>query len=212
MTRVKVCGFTRREDVGAAVEAGVDAVGAIVDVPVESPREISPDAAGRLFDAVPPFVTTVLVTMPNSVEAATDLVEAVGPDALQIHDGLSPSSVSAVRDGVDAQVLVAVDAGQPESVAAFADVADAILLDSTDQWGAGGTGRTHDWNRARTLRERLDAPVVLAGGLTPEIVDQAIETVDPYAVDVASGVEASGGIKDHDAVAEFVAATRGVGT
>lgn len=210
MTRVKVCGLTRKRDVTAAVDAGVDAVGAIVDVPVDSPREVAPDAARRLFEDVPPFVTTVLVTMPETVAGATDLVDAVGPDALQVHGGLSPSSVADLGTGVEADVIVAVDATRPESAFAFADVADAVLLDSTDQWGAGGTGRTHDWDRARTLREQLDAPVVLAGGLTPEVVDRAIETVEPYAVDVASGVETSGGVKDHDALADFVTATRGV--
>ncbi|MFB6133264.1 MAG: phosphoribosylanthranilate isomerase [Halanaeroarchaeum sp.] len=210
MTRVKVCGFTRQRDVAAAVEAGVDAVGAIVDVPVDSPREIAPEEARQLFDDVPPFVTTVLVTMPETVEGAVGLVEQNGPDAIQVHGGLSPSAVGKLRTQIDADVIVAVDADQTNSADAFADVADAVLLDSTDQEGAGGTGRTHDWDRARTLRERLDAPVVLAGGLTPAVVDRAIEAVDPYAVDVASGVEASGGVKDRDAVADFVTATRGV--
>lgn len=212
MTRVKVCGLTSRGDVAAAVEAGVDAIGAIVDVSVDSPREITADEARRLFDDAPPFVTTVLVTMPESVERAMELTNAVGPDAIQIHGELSPASVGELRATVDADVIVAVDATEPERADAFGAVADAILLDSTDQSGAGGTGRTHDWDRARTIREKLGVPVLLAGGLTPDVVDRAIETVDPYAVDVASGVESSGGIKDHDAVADFVAATRGVET
>ncbi|MGM0397862.1 MAG: phosphoribosylanthranilate isomerase [Halobacteriota archaeon] len=208
MPRVKVCGFTREEDVAMAIDAGVDAVGAIVDVPVETPREISRAHARGLFDGVPPFVTTVLVTMSETVDAALELVERVRPDALQVHAGLSPDEVADLTAAIDADVIVAVDAGSADSAREYATVADAVLVDSTDESGAGGTGRVHDWERTRSLRDELDAPLVLAGGLTPGLVGAAIETVDPYAVDVASGVESDGGIKDWAAVADFVRAAR----
>lgn len=206
MVRVKVCGLTREEDVATVIDAGVDAVGAIVDVPVESPREITIDRARRLFAGVPPFVTSVLVTMPETVDAAIELVETVEPDAIQIHGGLSPDEVGELGGRTDTDVIVAVDAEQSDSAHLHAGGADAILVDSTDESGAGGTGRTHDWNRTRTLRDELDVPLVLAGGLTADVVATAIETVDPYAVDVASGVESEGGIKDRDAVEAFVRA------
>lgn len=208
MPRVKVCGFTREEDVAAATQAGVDAVGAVVDVPVETPREVSPEHARRLFAGVPPFVTSVLVTMPETVDEATALADTVEPDAVQVHGGLTPQEVAELTDAIDATVIVAVDAEQVDSAHQYAAVADAVLVDSTDDSGAGGTGRTHDWERSRSLREELDVPLVLAGGLTPDIVADAVDAVDPYAVDVASGVEAEGGIKDHVAVADFVRAAR----
>lgn len=208
MARVKICGFTREEDVAMAIDAGVDAVGAIVDVPVETPREISPAHARRLFDGVTPFVTTVLVTMPESVEAARELVAAVDPDALQVHSGLTPAEVGELAAAVDVDVVVAVDASATDSARRYATVADAIVVDSTDESGAGGTGRVHDWERTRSLRDELDVPLVLAGGLTPDRVADAIDTVDPYAVDVASGVESVGGIKDRVAVTDFVRAAR----
>lgn len=206
MVRVKVCGLTREDDVATVIDAGVDAVGAIVDVPVESPREISPDRARRLFAGIPPFVTSVLVTMPETVDAAIELVEAVEPDAVQIHGGLSPDEVAELRALTDTDVIVAIDPEQSTSAHLYAEGADAILVDSTDESGAGGTGRTHDWDRTRILRDELDVPLVLAGGLTPDVVENAIETVDPYAVDVASGVESEGGIKDPAAVEAFVRA------
>ncbi|MFB6094212.1 MAG: phosphoribosylanthranilate isomerase [Halanaeroarchaeum sp.] len=210
MTRVKVCGLTREADVAAVVEAGADALGAVVDVPVDSPREVAPERARELFEAVPPFVSTVLVTMPADVEHAVDLVERVGPDVVQVHAGLDPDRLANLASRIDATLVVGVDASDPERATALASTADALLVDSTDEAGAGGTGRTHDWERSRDLRASIDAPLILAGGLTPDSVGAAIETVAPYGVDVASGVESRGGQKDHEAVRDFVTAARGV--
>jgi phosphoribosylanthranilate isomerase len=103
-------------------------------------------------------------------------------------------------------VVAAVDAG--DDVAALDGHADALLVDSTDESGAGGTGETHDWERAAALVEDLDTPVVLAGGLAPANVGRAVRTVRPYAVDVASGVERDGAV-DPERVRSFVAAARG---
>ncbi len=201
MARVKVCGFTREADVDAAVAAGVDAVGAIVDVPVDTPREVSPGLARELFAAVPPFVSTVLVTMPESVDQARELVETVEPDALQVHAGVAPSEVETLAAAVP--TLAAVEPDDP-AIEAYGRAADGLVVDSTDESGAGGTGRTHDWTATRELA--LDTPVVLAGGLTPENVAQAVEVVEPFAVDVASGVEAEPGRKDPEQMTAFVEA------
>ncbi|MFB6205955.1 MAG: phosphoribosylanthranilate isomerase [Haloglomus sp.] len=203
MTRTKICGVTRETDLDAAVEAGADAVGVTAGVTVETPREVSLDRASELLAAVPPFVTSVLVTMPDSVERAVELVETTGPDAVQLHGALDPEAIRTVRERAPAAVLAAVDVQAPD-VTAYADAADAVLVDSTDESGAGGTGETHDWERTRALVEATDTPVVLAGGLTPDNVMHAVRTARPFAVDVASGVESAGGVKDHDAVASFV--------
>jgi phosphoribosylanthranilate isomerase len=106
-------------------------------------------------------------------------------------------------------VIVAVDATDSDLVD-YADAADALLVDSVDESGAGGTGETVDWERTRDRVDDLGVPVILAGGLTPENVAAAVETVDPFGVDVASGVEREGGRKDHDAVRAFVDAAQGV--
>ncbi|ARS88414.1 phosphoribosylanthranilate isomerase [Natrarchaeobaculum aegyptiacum] len=203
-TRVKVCGLTNEDDLGAAVDAGADAVGTICDVPVETPREVDRDRAKELVAGTPPFVTSVLVTMPTDVHETIDLVEAVGPDALQLHGSVDLDALETIRASVDVSLLLAVDADDLAAADRYDEVVDGFVVDTTDEEGAGGTGETHDWENTREAGQGLESPVVLAGGLTPENVADAIETVDPFAVDVASGVERSGGVKDPDAVTAFV--------
>ncbi|MFC6730874.1 phosphoribosylanthranilate isomerase, partial [Natronoarchaeum mannanilyticum] len=192
-----------------------DAVGVIADVPVETPREVSAERARALLDAVPPLVTGVLVTMPETPADAIELVETVDPDAVQLHGDLSPRDAATVADAVSIPVIKAVDADEPERCAAYDDTVDALLVDSVDAAGGGGTGDTHDWERTREAIADVESPVLLAGGLTPENVAEAVATVEPFGVDVASGVERANlpdgadGRKDPDAVRRFVAnATR----
>jgi phosphoribosylanthranilate isomerase len=204
MTRTKICGHTQEKDVTASIRAGSDAIGVISDVPVDSPRAVSADRAAELLESVPPLATGVLVTMADTPEKAITLVERTRPDVLQIHGSFSPSDTETVREGVSRPVVKSVDASDPENARAFDGVVDALLVDSVGASGAGGTGEVHDWEQTRELAADLDSPVILAGGLTPENVTEAIETVAPFGVDVASGVESEGGTKDHDAVERFV--------
>jgi phosphoribosylanthranilate isomerase len=201
--RVKICGITGRADRDAAVAAGADALGVISGVPVETPRELPAGEAAALVDGLDPFVTSVLVTGPDSVQTAVTRQERVGADLLQVHGTLAPAEVGGLRERVGAGVVVAVDS-ESERVGAYAAAADALLVDSTTETGMGGTGETHDWERTGAIAASVDVPVVLAGGLTPENVHAAVETADPFAVDVASGVERDPGRKDHDAVRRFV--------
>lgn len=203
MTRVKICGITRPEDRDAAVTAGADAVGIISGVPVDTPREVDSETAVDLVAGVAPLVTSVLVTMGEAVQPLARRVETVRPDAVQVHDGLTPTELGALRRRVDAKVIAVVEA-EAGDVEAYAETADALLVDSVDAEGGGGTGETHDWERTREIVASLSVPVVLAGGLTPENVTEAVETVDPFAVDVASGVASGDGSKNHDAVRQFV--------
>lgn len=199
MTRVKICGVTNEDDRRAVIDAGADAVGLLVDVPVDSPREVSPERAADLAAAVPPFVTTVLVTMPTDPARTVEIAERVEPDAVQVHDtGVGDCAYLAAN--LDARLVRAVDA-TTERPDRYDAVADALLLDAAS---AGGTGETHDWERARELADGLDSPVVLAGGLTPGNVADAVRTVEPFAVDVATGVGSTGGEKDAEAVEAFV--------
>lgn len=207
-TRVKICGITREPDRECAVRAGADAVGFITDVPVETPREIPPERAGDLVSGVPPFVTSVLVTMPGTPAEAVELSERTGADAIQVHGTLTPEEVETLGERVDIPVIAAVDGGET-AIEAYAEAASALLVDSTGEDGGGGTGRTHDWDRSRELREEISTPLILAGGLTPENVAGAVERVDPFAVDTASGVERTGGQKDPEAVERFVRRAEG---
>lgn len=211
MTRVKICGVTTSGDRDAVVAAGADAVGVIHGVPVDTPRNVDVDTARSLVAGVPPLVTSVLVTMPTTVQEAVRRVDEIEPDAVQVHDGLTPAELGALSRRVSQQIVAVVGADAPD-IGDYADHADALLVDSVDDAGAGGTGETHDWERTRELVDSLEAPVILAGGLTPENVAEAVRTVEPFAVDTASGVEASGGVKEHDAVRAFVANAVGATT
>jgi phosphoribosylanthranilate isomerase len=209
-TRVKICGLTTETDRDVAIAAGADALGFIVDVPVETPRELSPDRAATLVDGAAPFVSTVLVTMPESVGEAVILQNRVEADAIQVHGGLTPAELSDLSGQIEASVITAVDVSEPE-IAQYGQATDAVLVDSTDEQGGGGTGETHDWDRAREVVRDLETPVILAGGLTPENVTDSVETVRPFGVDTATGVESEGGHKDHDAVGRFVRCAMEVG-
>lgn len=204
MARVKICGLTSADDLATAVDAGADALGVICDVPVDTPREVSAERATALVSSAPPFVTTVLVTMCEDADRVIELVETVDPDAVQLHGGGEPAVLERLQAAVDADVVLAIDADEVSVAGRYDGVVDALLVDTVSDDGGGGTGETHDWERTREAVADLETPVVLAGGLTPANVADAVRTVEPFAVDVASGVEAEGGVKDADAVRSFV--------
>ncbi len=205
MTRVKVCGITAVGDRDDAIDAGADALGFLVDVPVDTERELTPDQAAALIDGMPPFVTSVLVTMPSGPDRALELVEGTGAGVIQLHNDLPVEAVAAVSEATSASVIKAIDA-DPAAAERYAPVADALLVDSRTESGAGGTGLRGDWDRAAAVRDAVDRPVVLAGGLDPDNVADGVAAVEPFAVDVSSGVERSEGRKDPEAVRAFVEA------
>jgi phosphoribosylanthranilate isomerase len=200
-TRVKICGITRTEDAQVAVELGAAALGFNFYPP--SPRYIAPSAARAIVERLPPLVMTVGVfvaeTMDGQVASAARLA---GVAALQIHG----SGIAAANDAVAGYPLiraVAVREGfRPEELSNLK--ANAFLLDTFDPVLRGGTGKTFDWRVARDAM--VYGPIILAGGLTPENVGEAIRAVRPFAVDVASGVESASGIKDPGKLRAFFAA------
>lgn len=206
MARVKICGLTNAADLATAVDAGADALGVICDVPVDTPREVSVEQARSLVSSAPPFVTTVVVTMCSDPDRAIELVETVGPDAIQLHGSVDSAVLERVQSAVDIDVVLAIDSDEVSAAERYDGdgLVDALLVDSVSDDGGGGTGETHDWERTRDATAALETPVVLAGGLTPANVADAVRTVEPFAVDVASGVETEGGVKDADAVRSFV--------
>jgi phosphoribosylanthranilate isomerase len=204
MARVKICGLTDPADLRAAIEAGADAVGIISSVSVDTPREVDRGTAAELVAEVPPFVTATLVTMPEDADHAVDLIRAIQPDAIQLHGEFDAEDIGYIRAETGIKVIPAVDFTDTERAHELDAAADAILVDSTTDEGAGGTGETHDWESTADLAETLTSPVVLAGGLTPDNVAEAVRVAAPFAVDVASGVEREPGKKDHTALATFV--------
>lgn len=201
MTRVKICGLTKEEDVAAAVEAGADAVGFICGFP-ESPRNISEDRVRELVHGVPPFVESVLVTRLEFVVAHPGIVRRLGPSALQLYG--PRDEVRRLGGKLRAKLILPylVDGnGERLDPRGF----DAVLSDTYRKGQFGGTGETSNWGVCRRLREGIDpVPFILSGGLNPRNVREAVQRVRPFAVDASSGVEASPGIKDHAMVRAFV--------
>ncbi|MEZ0297064.1 MAG: phosphoribosylanthranilate isomerase [Candidatus Methylacidiphilales bacterium] len=205
MTKVKICGITRAEDAAVAVEAGADAVGFILYP--RSPRYIEPARAWAIARELPPFITRVAVCVNLSI---CDIVrlERVAPfDAWQLHGDEEPDMASALLPRRIIKVF-RVGGGEEEPDLAEWPVS-AFLLDSPGP-GYGGTGRTFDWNAAAAFRASSPRPVILSGGLGPHNVAEAVRTVQPYGVDVSSGVEAVPGRKDHAKVRDFLSICKGL--
>lgn len=204
--RVKICGITSLKDLEVAVEAGADAVGFIVDVP-QSPRNLPIRKARDLIRATPVFVETVTVTVPRDLNGLEKICDALNPDTVQVHG--SRLLHKEIRERLlDRRLIGAVHAGSDlviDEALELAKAFDAILMDSHIPGRYGGTGRTHDWKLSRRVRDAIHPkPLILAGGLTPENVEQAITMAKPYAVDVSSGVESHPGAKDRHKVFEFI--------
>tara|TARA_A100001037_G_scaffold295461_1_gene314591 strand:+ start:2278 stop:2919 length:642 start_codon:yes stop_codon:yes gene_type:complete len=210
MTKVKICGITNHEDLIASIEFGADYVGFIVDLPIVSHREIVPELANELVSETPTGVATTMVTILEEVERTVDLFEQVGADVLQIHGDFTIELIEEISDMIDKKLVVSIDP-KNEIVDQVADIIDAIVCDSQGERGAGGTGKTNDWDRVRELKKETKLPIILAGGLTPENVSKAIDIVDPFAVDVSSGVEGPGGLKNHEAIREFIRSAHKIG-
>lgn len=216
--RAKICGMQCAEDIEVAVKFGADAVGFITEVPVDSPRKLDAATASSLISQVPLFVDSVLVIMPESGEEAVELIDTCRPDIVQLHNDPALSELEYIRDNVRQKIIktFSIPVGKQNLVEEMLpsmhrlfdnDFIDGILLDSSKAGQVGGTGTVHDWSVSRQIVERLEVPVILAGGLKPENVFQAVEEVRPYAVDVASGVEKNGK-KDPDKVSRFITQIR----
>lgn len=201
-TRIKFCGFTRAEDVDAAVALGVDAIG-LVCVP-SSKRFVTPAAAAALRRRLPAFVDAVLL-LSNADKAWADMaVEQVEPDLVQFHGAES----AAFCHGFAHRYLKGVSVQSAADVYAAAREfpgAAGLLLDSHSADGLGGTGQAFDWTQ---IPPDVEVPLILAGGLHPENVGRAVRMCTPFAVDVASGIESAPGCKDPEKMRAFVEAVR----
>lgn len=200
--RVKICGITRIEDALAAVVAGADAIGFVFHP--ASPRYVTPAQAAEIVAALPPFVTTVGLFVDADEQRIRDTLAQVPLSLLQFHGdetqaqcriyGLAWIKALRVQPGQDVAALMA---GWPS--------ASGILLDAWHPTQHGGTGLQFDWS---LVPQGSAMPIILAGGLTPANVAEAIRSTRPYAVDVSGGVEASKGVKDADKIEAFMAGVR----
>lgn len=197
MTRIKFCGITRPEDARAAAAAGASAIG-MVFWP-GSPRAVDVETARAVVAALPAGVPAIGVFVNQSVDEINAAIEGAGLFGVQLHGDEPLEMIGRIRRPVIRAASLddaAIIDGLPPAV--------TLLLDAADPRQRGGTGRTIDWDAAAAIARRR--PVVLAGGLTPLNVGDAIRLVKPYAVDVSSGVEREPGVKDHARIRAFAEA------
>lgn len=189
-TRVKICGITRPEDAVSAAQLGADAIGLVFYA--KSPRSVSIDQARSICDALPGFVTTVALFLNPDDEWVRQVVANVKIDLLQFHGTETVNFCESFAKPYIKALGVSGEDNVVERVKSYAS-ARSVLLDSHVHGAAGGTGETFAW---LSIPEELRRNIILAGGLNPDNVAQAIQQVRPYAVDLSSGVESAPGIKD----------------
>jgi phosphoribosylanthranilate isomerase len=207
--RVKICCIESVEEAWMAIEHGASALGLVSAMP-SGPGPIPDSLITEIAATVPPGVSSFLLTCEQDADAIIDQQRRLRVNTIQICDRLPAGSHRALRAALPGVALVqVVHVTGPESVDEAIEVAphvDAVLLDSGNQALAikelGGTGRTHDWSLSRKIREAIDVPLFLAGGLKPQNVAAAIQEVQPYGIDVCSGLRPNGALDRHK-LAEF---------
>jgi|ERR1035438_2930376 phosphoribosylanthranilate isomerase len=187
--RVKICGITNKEDALLAADLGADALGFVFAK--GSPRTITPEAARNIIDKLPPFILPVGVFVDSPIEEILSIIESTGLQCVQLHGNESPSEYSKINIPVINAFRVD-ENFQADTLLRFP--AKAYLLDTFVKGTAGGTGKTFDWNIA--LAAKAYGRIILAGGLTPENIKDAIKKVQPYGIDISSGIELVPGKKD----------------
>ena len=195
--KVKICGMTNLKDVKVAVDGGVDAVGFIFYK--KSPRSVTMQAVRKIVLELPPFVDSVGVFVNETAEQINKIADRCNLDRVQLHGNESPMFCKKIRR----RVIKAIRVKDIQSLKKLSDYpVSSFLLDTFSEDQYGGTGRVFDWNLAYPAKKY--GPIILAGGLTPNNVRQAIQRIQPYGVDVCSGVESQPGIKDHKKMQTFL--------
>jgi phosphoribosylanthranilate isomerase len=213
--RVKICCICSLEEAWTAINHEASALGLVSEMP-SGPGVIPESLITNIAGRIPPFVSSVLLTSKRAPSEIIEQHRRCGTNAIQICDDLDPDGLDEVGSalpGIDLIKVIHVHGeGSIEEAEAVSLHVDGILLDSGSKGGSvvelGGTGRTHNWEISRRIVEAVDVPVILAGGLNPENVAEAIKLVKPYAVDVCSGVR-TGGSLDPDKLQSFMTRVRG---
>ncbi|MBI3912347.1 MAG: phosphoribosylanthranilate isomerase [Armatimonadetes bacterium] len=202
--RVKICGITNLDDALTATDAGADALGFNFVPAAPAARQITPEVAARIIARLPPFITCV------GLVADQDLAPILGTcplDALQYYGNEPPEALRALGVPRVIKAFRVADEADITRIEPYIGSIAAALLDARVPGRLGGTGRAFPWELA-VAAQRYGVPIILAGGLTPANVAEAVRIARPYAVDVASGVEAAPGHKDPEKVRAFIAAVR----
>ena len=202
MTRIKCCGMTRVEDALQAARLGVDAIGVVLTA--RSKRRVTIEQAQAIVRAMPPFVTTVTLFMDDDAGFVGEAIDAIGPDLAQFHGAETDDWCAQFGRRYLKAIAMGEGAGALDSLRRYPG-ASGLLLDGHGLGEAGGSGKAFDWS---LMPRDMAQPLILAGGLTPANVAEAIRVARPWGVDVASGIESSPGIKDAAKLAAFVQAVR----
>lgn len=211
MVKVKICGITNSKDAKIACEFGADMIGVIVKVNKSTPREISIPKAANILKTVNDDIQKVVVTIPETIDDAKEVADDLNPDYLQIHYQLSNSKLEEIKEETGKPIIGVIKISKTtedekekiSQVKETAQVADLLLLDTKSSKG-GGTGKTHNWNLSSLLKKSISTPIILAGGLKPSNVRQAVNKVNPHGVDTSSGIESKPGEKDSQLLKKFV--------
>lgn len=207
-TWIKICGITRALDATAAAELGADAIGVVLYP--KSPRAVQLDDLASIVAGLPQRIEVVALFVDPEPDFVRSVLHTAAIDLLQFHGSESADFCEQFETPYMKALAVRSDSDLRVALAPYAS-ARYVLLDSYDPILPGGTGKTFDWARLKELSEQQQARLVLAGGLHPDNVAAAIETVHPFGVDVSSGVEASKGIKDHLKMKSFIQGVRASG-
>lgn len=203
-TKIKMCGTKNLEDALAAAKLGVDALGFIFAD--KSPRYLSPEEAGNIISELPPLIFKIGVFVDENLQEIDEIIHFLGLNGIQLH-GNEPVDFcqEIARTNPSCAIFKAIRVGeetQPEIFAEYRDVVDGFVLDTYMKGVAGGTGKTFDWSLIEKLK--IPKPFLLAGGLNPDNITDAIKQIQPYGVDVNSGVEHAPGVKDHIKLAQII--------
>ncbi|MHA1785607.1 MAG: phosphoribosylanthranilate isomerase [Candidatus Helarchaeota archaeon] len=220
MVRIKICGIKKFSDLDILLKNGVDAIGTVVNVP-KSPRNLSIKQALLIREKIPPFISHVCVTISNNVEDLVKIQKIIKPDVFQVHAFKEESFFKNVREIVRSKLILALHLDKkgnskiihPDPIRAskiLSSYCDALLVDSFSVETMGGSGIQNDFKLVKKVKDVINVPLILSGGLTPNNVIDAINLVNPYAVDVSSGVESSPGIKDEKLMVQFIKNVKGL--
>ena len=202
MVKVKICGITNLEDALTATGAGADVLGFILYP--KSKRFIKAKDVRKITLNLPPFILKVGVFVNEDPRNVLEILSYAHLDFAQLHGEETPEECEYIGANRVIKVFRLKEIAEIERIEPYIGKIRAILLDTYSKDSYGGTGKTFNWEIARAVKERFDIPVILSGGLNPENVAKAIREVNPYAVDVSSGVETEPGKKDKEKVFQFV--------
>ncbi len=203
MIKIKICGITNKEDALWAVNLKVDALGFIF---AASSRKVKPEIVQRIIELLPPFISSVGVFVNEDRKKVEEITESCALTTLQFHGQESPSYCEGFKQKI-VKALRIENKDILEKAVQYKDKVDAYLLDTYSPFAYGGTGKTFDWRIAKEIKE-FGLPIILSGGLNPENIREAISEVEPYGVDVSSGIEKRPGKKNLEKLINFVRIVR----